>query len=99
MFIGLSRESFDLLVSIFEATINLTPLNRDRGKPDETALEKRLYGPRGIMAMTVKFLTSVAESKDLYVQFGATSNVFRQDVELRMVEVINNMNHLKMRVF
>ena len=49
--------------------------------------------------MTVKFLTLVAESKDLYVQFGATSNVFRQDVELRMVEVINNMNHLKMRVF
>ena len=43
MFIGLSRESFDLLVSICEATINLTPLNRDHGKPNETASKKRLY--------------------------------------------------------
>jgi len=99
MFIVLSRESFDLLVSICEATINITPLNHDRGKLDETALKKSLYRPRGIMAMTVKFLTSVAESNDLYVQFGATSNVFRQGVELGMVAVINNMNHPKMRVF
>ena len=99
MFIGLSRESFNLLVSICETTINRTPLNRDGGKPDGGALKKRLYGPRGITAMTVKYLTSAAESKDLYVQFGATSNAFRQAVELGMLSIITHMNHPKMRVF
>ena len=99
MFIGLSHESFSLLVSICEGTINSTPLNRDCGAPDENARKKRLFGPRGVMAMTIKFLTSVAEPKDLYPQFGATSNVFRQGVELGMLSIIANINHPKIRVY
>ena len=99
MFVGLSRESFDLLVTICEWVINVTPLNRDLGVPDDRARHRRLFGPRGILAMTVKYLTSTAEAKDLFVQFGATSNVFRQGVELGMVAIIGNMNHPQMRVF
>ena len=49
--------------------------------------------------MTVKYLTNSAEPKDLYIQFGAISNVFRQGVELGMVAIIINMNHPQLRVF
>ena len=75
MFVGVSRELFDLLVLICEATINHTHLNRYCGVPNEN---ERIYDPRGVMAMTIKFLTSVAEPKDIYHQFrGAISNIFR----------------------
>ena|ERR1740124_69773 len=99
MFAGLSQESFNLLVSICESTINRTPMRRDSGPPDANARKKRLFGPRGVMGMTVKFLTSAVEQKDVYAQFGATKDVFRLGVEVRMVAIINNMNHPKMRVF
>lgn len=46
MFIDMSRESFSLLVSICEATINRTPLNRECDAPNEKARKKRLFGPR-----------------------------------------------------
>jgi len=99
MLISLSRKSFALLVSICEAIINCSLLNCDCGESDNNARRKRLFGPRGVIDMTIKFLISVAEPKDLYPQFGATSNVFRQEMELGMASVIANMNHLKMKVF
>ena len=61
MFLGLSRESFNLLVSLCDSTINHTPMRRDAGVPDACQRRKRLFGPRGVMGMTVKFLTSAAE--------------------------------------
>ena len=90
---------FNLLVTICEGVINVTPLNRDRGVPNESHLKNRFFGPRGILAMMVKYLTSSADPKDLYVQSGATSNVFRQGVELGMVAIIANMSHPQLRMF
>ena len=74
------------------------PLDRDCGKPIERSLKRRSYGPREIMAITVKWLSSCAEAKDLYPQFGVTSVVFRKCVELGLLSIVGNMNHQKMRV-
>ena len=98
MFVGLSRASFEMLVEICTNVINRIPLFRDCGVPEEKHLKRRLYGPRGIMAMTIKYLSSTAEAKDLYPQFGAPSMVFRRSVELGMVAIVSNMSHEKMRI-
>ena len=50
------------------------------------------------MAIAIKYISSVAETKDLYPQFGATSGVFRRCVEVGMVAILSNMDHPKMRV-
>ena len=99
MFLGLSRSAFDDLVDLCTPTINENPMNRDYGTPDVKQLRRRLYGPRGIMAMTLKYLTSAAEAKDVYVQFGATAMVYRNAIELGMVAIVANMGHPKLRVF
>ena len=98
MFLGLSRESFAELVQICERRVEENPLDRDCGKPTRGALKRRSYGPRGIMAMAIKWLSSCAEPKDLYPQFGVTSVVFRKSVELGLLSIVGNMNHPKMRV-
>ena len=54
MFLGLSRKSFTELVGICEASVQENPLDRDCGKPTKLSLTRRSYGPRGIMAITVK---------------------------------------------
>ena len=99
MFLGLSRSAFDDLVDLCTPAINENPMNRDYGTPDVKQLRRRLYGPRGIMAMTLKSLTSAAEAKDIYVQFGATAMVYRNAIELGMVAIVANMGHPKLRVF
>ena len=99
MFLGLSRSAFDELIDLCTLTINKNSLNRDCGRPDERQLRRRLFGPRGIMAMTLKFLTSAAEAKDVYAQFGATSMVYRNAVELGMVAIVANMASPNLRVY
>ena len=98
MFLGLSRESFGELVEICEESVLTNPLDRDCGRPSLKQLKRRSYGPRGIMAMTVKWLSSCAEAKDLYPQFGVTSVVFRKSVELGLTSIVGNMDNEKMRV-
>ena len=98
MFLGLSRESFAELVDICTGSVEGNPLYRDAGVPQKKHLARRLYGPRGVMAIAIKYISSVAETKDLYPQFGATSGVFRRCVEVGMVAILSNMDHPKMRV-
>ena len=98
MFLGLSRESFAELVDICRGSVEGNPLYRDAGVPHKKHLRRRLYGPRGVMAIAIKYISSVAETKDLYPQFGATSGVFRRCVEVGMVAILSNMDHPKMRV-
>ena len=98
MFLGLSRISFAELVEICLESVLTNPLERDCGKPTRQQLKCRSYGPRGVMAMTVKWLSSCAEPKDLYPQFGVTSVVFRKCVELGLTSIVANMDHQKMRV-
>ena len=66
MFLGLSRKSFTELVGIFETSVLENPLDRDCGKSTERSSKRQSYGPRGIMAITVKLSSSCAEVKDLY---------------------------------
>jgi len=98
MFLGLSRESFDELVEICRSSVEGNPLGRDFGTPRKEDLKRRTYGPRGVMSMAVKWLSSCAEPKDLYPQFGVTSVVFRKCVELGLLSIVGNMSHPKMRV-
>ena len=98
IFLGLSRISFGELVEICEESVMTNPLDRDCGRPSLKQLKRRSYGPRGIMAMTVKWLSSCTEAKDLYPQFGVTSVVFRKSVELGLTSIVGNMDNEKMRV-
>ena len=98
MFLGLSRVSFAELVEVCRRSVDGNPLDRDCGKPTAGSLKRRTYGHRGVMAMAVKWLSSRAEAKDLYPQFGVTSVVFWKCVELGLLSIVANMNHPKMRV-
>ena len=99
MFIGISRQSFDKLVEICRPLIDSTPLCQDKGKVDGRMRMRRLYGARGVLAMTLKYLTSIAEAKDIYIQLGVGLSVFQRSMELGMVAIILNMLHPKMRVY
>ena len=72
----------------------------DNRLPFGTIFCRRIFGPRDIIAMTLKYLTSVAESKDLHVQFGATASAYSYHVNYGIECIINCcIGHPDARVF
>jgi hypothetical protein len=99
-FLSLSRSSFNSLCRLTETTINTSPLNCDEGRPRPCDLKRRMFGAKDIMAITIKYLLSKAEVKDLQVQFGATNTHYMQCVEVGMAAICRNMiDHPQSRVF
>ena len=97
-FLAFTRESFDDLVKILTPGIISSPIKEGHGKPSLRNLKKRLVTPRDIVAMTVKFLISTAEQKDIQIMFGVTN--FSDIVRLGTSLLIKYLaNHQKSRVF
>ena len=90
-FLSLSRKSFTDLCKITSTTIERSPLHRDYGIPRSCDLRRRIFDPCDIMAMAIKFLLSMAESKDLHVQFGAIASSFRDMVEVGCAAIIKGL--------
>ena len=95
-FTSLTRQSFDDLVLLCHDTILSLPLRardgeRDIGKPRPQDLKRRKFRPRDIVAMTLKFLTSTAEEKDLHVQFGAIETTYNDCIWVGMTALVKNM--------
>ena len=78
-FKSLNRCSFEELVLLVTPVIestSLDPRNADNilRKSD---LRQRLFSPKDILAMTLKYLTTKAELKELHVFFGATATPYK----------------------
>lgn len=58
------------------------------GKPKERHLKRRKHDNRALLAMTIKYLVSTAELKDLHPQFGATSTAFLESSRLGMMVLV-----------
>ena len=57
----LSRESFNVLCILTEPVLITLPLHRDDGTPRSQDLKRRMFSPRDMTAMALKFLLSRAE--------------------------------------
>ena len=63
-------------------------------------LEQRIHSVSDIVAMTLKFLLSKTEYKDLHIQFGATLTTYKNCVRLGMEAIVTELiNHPKARVY
>lgn len=86
-FTSLSRESFNVICILTEPVLISLPLHRDDGTPRSQDLKRRMFSPRDMIAMALKFLLSRAEMKDLHVQFGAIVTVFDRCIEVGMCAI------------
>ena len=91
-FTSLTRPSFNLLVELISSNLESHPIKAAYGKPKKKHLSRRLFSNRDIVAMLLKSMTTVAEPKDLYVQFGATATSFHDYVELGMRCIIQTLS-------
>ena len=85
----MTRAAFDKLVMVCHPYIKshpITPHNSNKTADGEDRpakkprLGRRIFNSRDIVAMTLKYMLSVAEMKDIHVQFGATLSTFRYHV-------------------
>lgn len=95
-FVSLPRHSFNDLVGLCEADIlsmPIRPINGDTeyGTPRPCDLRRRVFSPRDILAMALRFLLSTAEEKDLHVHFGALESTFSDCIWLGMKVLVKNM--------
>ena len=81
-FTSLTRESFRALVDLCTPLLNRLPITPGGGKPKPWHVRRRMFRPRDVVAMTLKFLLATAELKDLHVQFGAVLSVYSRCVLL-----------------
>ena len=99
-FTAFTREAFDPLVGSCTDGIEKYPIRKKCNSPQRRHLTRRHNKPRDIVAMTIKYLTSKAELKDLSVQFGAHESTFIQCVHLGMWCIIEALaDHENGRVY
>jgi hypothetical protein len=66
-FTSFSREAFQELVNLCTPVVNSLPLRKGAKTPTPQQFTKRMYKPRDIVAMTLKYLLSQSEQKNLSV--------------------------------
>ena len=104
-FIAFSRSSFNKLVQICADHLNSNPIRPSRGntthkKPSSCHLAKRKHSNRDIIAMTIKYMISTSEIKDLSPQFGATSCAYSDLVNFGKETILKCLiNHRDAMVF
>lgn len=100
-FTSLTRESFNELVTLCTPYIRSNGIAADaKGPPKPCHLSRRVARPRDIIAMTIRFLLSTAEYKDLHVHFGVVLTTYVDCVQLGIQALIKMLfKHSKSRVF
>ena len=100
-FTSLTRESFDSLVTLcHEYVIQHTIQANSKGPPRKGDLARRKVKPRDAIAMTIKYLLSKAEPKDLHVQFGISATTYHDHIIIGMQAIIRTLSeNEKSRVF
>lgn len=79
-----AREAFANLLDIVKNSISSNSIVPYRGKPKKYIILRRRFNARDIVAMTVKYLLSRAELKDIHVHFGAILTTYINCVKLGM---------------
>jgi len=87
-FTSFSREAFQELVDLCTPIVTSLPLRKGANAPSAQQLRKRMYQPRDIIAMTLKYLLSQSEQKNLSVQFGAIASVYSNCVTLGLQAIV-----------
>ena len=98
-FLSMSSSAFNELVSLITLYVNTHPIDRDYPRVDARTLRKRIYKPRDILAMTIRYLSSMSENKDIHSQFGAVLTSFMNCVKLGMSAILSLIDHPHCRVF
>ena len=100
-FTALTRESFNELVTLCRAYLLTNSLSSAAdGQPKLCHLSRRLCKPRDIVAMTLRYLLSTAEYKDLHIHFGVVVTTYIDAVQLGMQALLKCLFHNeKGRVF
>jgi hypothetical protein len=99
-FTSFSREAFQELVDLCTPIVNSLPLRKGAKTPSAQQLRKRMYQPRDIIAMTLKYLLSQSEQKNLNIQFGAIASVYSNCVTLGLQAIVTSLiNNEKAQVF
>ena len=95
------RESFNSLVKLCQVYIfQHTIQPNSKGPPRRGDLARRKVKPRDAIAMTIKYLLSKAEPKDIHVQFGVSATTFHDYIILGMQAIIDCLSvNDKGRVF
>ena len=70
-FTALTRTSFDELVKLMSPGLLSRPIDVRFGRPQAHHLRRRMFSPRDIVAMIIKWMTSKRGSKNIHVQFGS----------------------------
>jgi hypothetical protein len=100
-FTAFSREAFNDLVLCCKDYIlshSVVPSSANN-KPKLCHTNRRLFKPHDIIAMTLRYLLSTAEYKDLHVHFGAVLQTYIDSVQLGLQAIIYSMiNHPKAEV-
>ena len=97
-FMSMSRSAFNDLVDLLTSYILNHPQSRDHTKASKRTSSKRIFKPRDIVAMTIRYLASVAEYKDIQSQFGAVLSCLRDCIELGMSAILTLIDHPSCRV-
>lgn len=104
-FTALLRGSFTDLVELCKEDLLSMPIRGHTGdithhSPRRCHQRRRLFTPTDIIAMTMKFLTTTAELKDLHPQFGALKTTYDDCVWLGMQVIVKNLiNDERAKVF
>ena len=99
-FTSLTREAFANLVDIVKNSIYSNSIVPYRGKLKKYIILRRRFNARDIVAMTVKYLLSRAELKDIHVHFGAILTTYINCVKLGMRCIVQTLScHPKAKVF
>ena len=88
-FTALTRKSFNSLTDLCSKYIlqhTIHPNSKVPPRPGDLA--KRRCSPRDVIAMTLKYLLSKAEMKDLYVQFGVSATSYCDYIILGMQAIM-----------
>ena len=75
-FTGFSRESFNQLAALTREGFLKYPIRKRYNSPQKHHVKRRHHTSRDILSMTIKYLTSNCELKNLSVQFGAHESTF-----------------------
>ena len=87
-FTSLTRQSFNLLVDLTQNIIENHSYDNRFGKPRQWDLKKRMFKPRDVIAMALRYLLSKGEIKDLIPHFGATASTFCSNVDLGLKAIV-----------
>mmetsp|Transcript_2786 Transcript_2786/g.8191 ORF Transcript_2786/g.8191 Transcript_2786/m.8191 type:complete len:406 (+) Transcript_2786:189-1406(+) len=96
-FLSLPNDSFNSLVSLLSEYIASRPLRvtsgeHKIGRPRPSDMSHRKFNPKDIVAMTLKFITTTSEVKDLALLFGACQSTYSNAICLGMKAMVVKMS-------